>query len=59
MQTFPAHVGREHVYPIMSEKVQKVKQRSTKHTHKAKDLVTRTPSKTGGELQNGKQFLLH
>lgn len=23
MQTFPAHVGREHVYPIMSEKVHK------------------------------------
>ena len=29
--------------------VQKDKQRSTKHTHKPKDRVTRTPLKTGGE----------
>ena len=33
------------------EKVQKVKQRSTKHTHKTKDRVTRTPLKTEGELR--------
>ena len=26
------------------------KQRSTKHTHKTKDQVTRTPLKTEGEL---------
>ena len=32
------------------EKVQKNKQRSTKHTYKTKDQVTRTPLKTGGEL---------
>jgi hypothetical protein len=32
-----------------NEKEQKDKQRSTKHTHKTKDLVTRTPLKTGGE----------
>ena len=32
------------------EKVQKDKQRSTKHTHKTKDQVTRTPLKTRGEL---------
>ena len=32
------------------EKVQKDKQRSTTHTHKTKDRVTRTPLKTGGEL---------
>ena len=32
------------------EKVQRDKQRSTKHTHKAKDRVARTPLKTGGEL---------
>jgi hypothetical protein len=32
------------------EKVQKDKQRSTKHTYKTKDRVTRTPLKTGGEL---------
>jgi len=29
--------------------VQKDKQRSTKHTHKTTDRVTRTPLKTGGE----------
>ena len=33
------------------EKVQKDKQRSTKHTHKTKDQVTRTPLKIGGELR--------
>ena len=33
------------------EKVQKAKQRSTKHTHKTKDRVTRTPLKSGGELR--------
>ena len=32
------------------EEVQEDKQRSTKHTHKVKDRVTRTPLKTGGEL---------
>jgi hypothetical protein len=31
-----------------NEKVQKDKQRSTKHTHTTKDRVTRTPLKTGG-----------
>ena len=30
---------------------QKDKQRSTKHTHKTKDRVTRTTPKTGGELR--------
>ena len=33
------------------EKIQKDKQRSTKHTHETKDRVTRTPLKTGGELR--------
>ena len=33
------------------EKVQKGKQRSTKHTYKTKGRVTRTPLKTGGELR--------
>jgi hypothetical protein len=33
------------------EQVQKDKQRSTKHTYKTKDRVTRTPLKTGGELK--------
>jgi hypothetical protein len=32
------------------EKVQKDQQRSTKHTYKTKDPVTRTPLKTGDEL---------
>ena len=30
---------------------QKDNQRSTKHTHKTKDRVTRNPLKTGGELR--------
>ena len=33
------------------EKVQRDKQRSTKHTHKTKDRLTRTPLKTGGEFR--------
>jgi hypothetical protein len=33
------------------EKVQKNKQRSTKHTHKTKDWTTQTPIKTGGKLR--------
>jgi hypothetical protein len=33
------------------EKVQKSKQWSTKHTHKTKDRLTRTPLKTGGKLR--------
>jgi len=36
---------------LPNEKVQKDKQRSTKHTHKTKDRVTRNPLKTGGELR--------
>jgi len=36
---------------MTKRKVQKDKQRSTKHTHKTKDGVTRTPLKTGGELR--------
>jgi hypothetical protein len=32
---------------MAKEKVQKNKQRSSKHTHKTKDRVTRTPIKTG------------
>ena len=31
------------------EKGQKDKQRSTQHTYKTKDRITRTPLKTGGE----------
>ena len=33
------------------EKVQKDKQRTTKHTHKTKDRVTGTPLKAGGEFR--------
>ena len=33
------------------KKVRKDKQRSTKHTYKTKDRVTRTPLETGGELR--------
>ena len=32
-----------------NDQKKKDKQRSTKHTHKTKDRVTRTPLKTGGE----------
>ena len=34
------------------KKRQKNKRRSSKHKHKAKDRVTRTPLKTGGELRH-------
>jgi hypothetical protein len=33
------------------EKVQTNKQRSTRHTHKTKDRVTRTPLKAGGAAE--------
>jgi hypothetical protein len=36
---------------MAKRKAQKDKQGSTKHTHKTKDRVTRTPLKTGGELK--------
>jgi hypothetical protein len=35
---------------MVKRKSTKHKQRSTKHTHKAKDRVTQTSLKTGGEL---------
>ena len=38
-------------------KGQRDKQRSTKHTHKTKDRVTRIPLRTEGELRKGTQFL--
>ena len=37
---------------MAKRKVQKDKQRSTKHTYKTKNRVTRTPVKTGGELRS-------
>jgi hypothetical protein len=40
------------VYLLCSvPRVQKNKQRSTKHTHKTKDRVTRTPLKDGDEIR--------
>ena len=39
------------VFYKKSLKTQKDKQRSTKHTHKTKDRVKRTPLKSGGELR--------
>ena len=45
------HIEEEQTTQWPKEKVRKDKQRSTKHTHKTKDGVTRTPLKTGGELR--------
>jgi hypothetical protein len=47
------YIEKEKTIKWPKEKVQKDKQRSTKHTHKTKDrvLVIRTPLKTGGELR--------
>ena len=39
---------------MAKKNVQKDTQQSTKHTHKNKDRVTRTPLKTWGELQKDK-----
>ena len=44
------YIEEEQTSQLLKEKVQKDKQRFTKHTHKTKDRVTRTPLKTGGEL---------
>ena len=45
------HIEEEQTTQWPKEKIQKDKQRSTKHTNKTKDRVTRTPLKTGGELR--------
>ena len=47
------HIEEEQTTPWPKEKLQKDKQRSTKHTHKTKtkDLVTRTSLKPGGVLR--------
>ena len=45
------YIEEEQTTQWPKEKVQKDKQRSTKHTYKTKDGVTRTPLKTGGELR--------
>jgi hypothetical protein len=44
-------IAQEQTTQWRKEKVQRDKQRSTKHTYKTKDRVTRTPLKTGGELR--------
>jgi hypothetical protein len=45
------YIEEEQTTQWPKEKVQKDKQRSTKHTYKTKNRVTRTPVKTGGELR--------
>jgi hypothetical protein len=45
------YIEEEQTTQWLKEKVQKDKQRSTKHTHKTKDRVTRIPLKTWGELR--------
>jgi hypothetical protein len=45
------YIEEEQTTQWPKEKVRKDKQRSTKHTHKTKDRVTRTPLKTGGDLR--------
>ena len=48
------YIEEEQTTKSPKEKVQKDKQRSTKHTHKTKDRETQTPLKPGGELrENG------
>jgi len=44
------YIAKEQTTQWPKDKVQKDK-RSTKHTHKTKDRVIRTPLKTGGELR--------
>ena len=44
------YIEEEQTTQWLKEKVQKDKQRSTKHTHKAKDWVTWTLLKIGGDL---------
>jgi hypothetical protein len=44
------YIEEEQTTQWSKEKGQKDKQRSTKHTYKTKDWVTRTPLKIGGEL---------
>ena len=46
------YIEEEQTTQWPKEKVQKDKQRSTKHTYKTKDRVTRTPLKTGDELRS-------
>ena len=45
------YIEEEQTTQWPKEKVHKDKQRSTRHTHKTKDQVTRTPLKTWSELR--------
>jgi hypothetical protein len=45
------YIEEEQTTQWPKEKVQTDKQRSTKHTHKTKDRVTRIPLKTEGEMR--------
>jgi hypothetical protein len=45
------YIKEEQTTKRPKEKVQKDKQRSTKHTHKTKDRETQTPLKPGGEFR--------
>ena len=45
------YIEEEQTTQWPKEKIQKDKQRSTKHAHKTKERITRTPQKTGGELR--------
>jgi hypothetical protein len=45
------YIEEEQTTQWSKEKVQKDKQRSTKHTHKTKDRVIQTPLNSGGELR--------
>jgi hypothetical protein len=45
------YIDEEQTTQWPKEKVKKDKQRSTKHTYKTKDRVTRTPLKIGGDLR--------
>ena len=45
------YIEKEQTTQWPKEKVQKDKQRSTKHAYKTKDRVTRTPLKARGELR--------
>ena len=52
------YIEEERTTQWPKEKVQKDKERPTKHTYKTKDRVTRNPLKPG-MIWKGKQFLLH
>ena len=49
------YIEEEQTTQWPKENVQKDKQRSTKHTYKTKDRVTRTPVKTEGELRGSER----